>query len=379
MSAPRHPQWTGLPQARLSALQLALEAPSLAPEKPSTAETCLPASPPVSEPFPATRLLNPSHDSERDVRLPRLMQVRGMKKQLEGLERELESGGRFDGDGHRGVQHLSAVVEHLEETYASDFLPQHTQLQLISPRNFFTGRLFHVKGRNVPRTPGLEFVLDAKAPDGARYVGPELRQADGLVFMALLNLCRDYRVGKQACFDVAAMTLALWGAYNGQQRKRLKQTIQRLQRATIEFSGFTVQLVQRFEHPVCGEWSVALDRDIVQLFRLQQEVWLDLSLRLRLSEGLTTWLYGYIRSQTRLIPWPVDDLRERCGSEAHDKAFREMLGKSLTQLAHEGVIDSGWSLKGKMVHWRKPLTRRCVDPRDGSATCAVGANVVATA
>lgn len=348
-----HPQRSGLTQARLSALQHALGAPPSAPKKPATAVAPRPASPSVSEPFPATRLVDPSHDSERDVRVPRLMQVRGMKNQLEGLAHELQAGGQFDADGHRGVQHLSAVVEHLEKAYASDFLPQHTQHQLISPRNFFTGRLFHVKSRNVPRALSLEFLLDGRAADGARYVGPELRQGDDLVFMALLNLCRDYRVGKQACFDVAAMTEALWGAYNGQQRKRLKQTIQRLQRATIEFSGFTVQLVQRFEHPACGEWSVALDRDIVQLFRLQQEVWLDLSLRLRLSEGLTTWLYGYIRSQTKLIPWPIDNLRERCGSEAHDKAFREMLGKSLAQLAREGVIDGGWSLKGSMVHWRK--------------------------
>ncbi|NKI93906.1 plasmid replication initiator TrfA [Rhizobacter sp. SG703] len=285
------------------------------------------------------------------------MQVRGKKNQLDGLTRELENRGRFDGDSFREVQHLLAEVEHLEEAFARDFLPQHTQRQLLSPRNFFTGRLFHVKGRNVPRAPSVEFALDAGAIDGPRYVGPELRQGDGLVFMALLNLCRDYRVGKQACFGVAAMTKALWGVdYNGQLRKRLKQTIQRLQRATIEFSGFTVQLVQRFEHPARGEWSVALDRDIVQLFHLQQEVWLDLSLRLRLSEGLTTWLYGYIRSQSRLIPWSIDNLRERCGSDAHDKAFRDTLRTSLSQLAREGVIDSGWSLKGRMVHWRKPLT-----------------------
>lgn len=302
-----------------------------------------------------TRLLDPSHDAERDVRLNRVMELRAMKGQLEALQRELKAQGRPGGDVYNGVRHLMEVVERLEKRMKKDFIPQHASFQLLSPQIFFTSRLFHVKSRTVPRAPSVEFSLNAGDSDGCRYIGPELRQGDGLVFMALLNLCRDYRVGKQVCFDVEAMTVALWGAYNGQQRTRLKKTIQRLQRATIEFPGFTVQFVQRFEHPKCGGWSVALDPDIVQLFRFQREVWLDLSLRLRLSEGLTTWLYGYIRSQTRLIPWSIGDLRKRCGSDAQDKAFKEMLTKSLKQLAAEGIIDNGWSLKGKVVHWRKPL------------------------
>ena len=278
-----------------------------------------------------------------------------MKAQLEGLQRELKAQGWRGGDLYNGVRHLEAVVERLDKAIKKDFIPQHAQEQFISPRSFFTSKLFHVRSTRAPRAACVAFTLDAKASDVARYVGPELRQGDGLVFMALLNLCRDYRVGKQACFDVAAMSEALWGSYNGQRRERLRRCIQRLQRSTIEFSRLTVQLVQRFEHPKFGEWSVSLDRDIVELFRSQQAIWLDLPLRLRLSEGLTTWLYGYIRSQSWLIPRPIDDLRQRCGSDADDKHFREVLGKSLKQLADEGIIDSGWSLKGKMVHWRLPL------------------------
>jgi hypothetical protein len=276
------------------------------------------------------------------------MELRVMKCQLENLQSELKARNMVSGgDILNGVQHISGVVEELETLLKRDFVPQHSRQQLISPPNFFTGRLFHVKGRGVARAKCQEFPLDSRSPEGARYIGPELRQGDGLVFMALLNLCRDYRVGKHAGFAVAAMAKALWSDYNGQQRTRLKLTVQRLQRATIEFPGFTVQLVQRFEHPKFGDWSVALDPDIVKLFRDQREVWLDLPLRLRLSEGLTTWLYGYIRCQTTLIPWSIDDLRERCGSDSDHNNFREMLAKSLRQLAHEGIIDSGWFLKGK--------------------------------
>ena len=278
-----------------------------------------------------------------------------MRRQLEGMQRELQVQTWADGgDLFNGVRHLVEVIECLEVGMQADFVPQHAQLELVSPRYFFTGCLFNVKNRSAPRAAQLEFSLDRGSPDGPRYMGPELRQDDGLVFMALLNLCRDYRVGKQACFDVSAMTMALGGRYNGQKRTRLKRIIQRLQRATIEFPGFTVQLVQRFEHPKFGDWSVALDRHIVELFRVQQTVWLDLSLRLHFPEGLTTWLYCYVRSQTKLIPWRIVDLRERCGSDGNLKTFREMLGKSLRHLANVGVIDSGWSLDGQLVRWRKP-------------------------
>lgn len=278
-----------------------------------------------------------------------------MRRQLEGMQGELQVHTWADGgDLFNGVRHLLEVIECLEVGMQADFVPQHAQLELVSPRCFFTSCLFNVKNRSAPRAAQLEFLLDRGSPDGPRYIGPELRQDDGLVFMALLNLCRDYRVGKQACFDVSAMTMALGGRYNGQKRTRLKRIIQRLQRATIEFPGFTVQLVQRFEHPKFGDWSVALDRHIVELFRIQQTVWLDLSLRLHFPEGLTTWLYCYVRSQTKLIPWRIEDLRERCGSDGNHKTFREMLGKSLQQLALVSVIDNGWSLDGQLVRWRKP-------------------------
>jgi hypothetical protein len=242
-------------------------------------------------------------------------------------------------------------------------MPQHGQSQGIGPQSFFTSKLFHVKSKAAPRASTVEFTLGADSSNCARFVGPELRQGDAIVFMTLLNLCRDYLLGKDVSFDAAAMTRALWGSYNGQQRARLKSSIQRLQRSTIEFADFTVQLVQRFEHPRGGDWCVALDRGIVELFGRERYVWLELPIWLQLSKGLTTWLYGYICSQQTLIPTPISNLHERCGSDANDKAFREMLSNALKQLASKGIIDSGWHLKDERVHWRKPLTKKPASAR----------------
>jgi len=308
--------------------------------------------------FPPTRISNPSHDAEADLRLPRELELRAKRFELKSLENEYKSAEwPSQGEALGGVQHVSALVEELTSRMKRDFIPQHSQEQLIALRSIFASRIFHVRGKRVPRHPLVAFPLLPGASGGPRYLGPELRQSDGIVFMALLNLCRDYRVGKQTSFDAARMAEAISGSYNGQQRARLKAAIQRLQRATIELPDFTVQLVQRFEHPKRGEWSVALDPDIVKLFQADQTVWLDLNVRLSLSEGLATWLYGYVRSQQRLIPASIDGLRERCGSEASDKTFRGMLSLALEQLSDHGVIDSGWRLQGNHVRWRKPLLK----------------------
>lgn len=342
-----------LPAARLHALQLGLSAPSPAAAAPPEATGPAPAPPPVSEPFPPIRLRDPSHDEERDVRLPRLLELRAWEQQLQGLQDDLKEQRHPGSDVYSGITHAQSVVDRLQEEFDRDFMPQHGQRQLIGPRSFFTSMLFHVRSKAKPREESVELDLSSDASDYARFVGPELRQGDGLVFMALLNLCRDYRLGKQACFDAAAMAKALWKHYKGQQRERLKRSIQRLQRSTIELAHVTVQLVLRFEHPRRGDWCVVLDRDIVELFSREQHVWLNLPIRLQLREGLTTWLYGYICSQQKLIPTLIADLRDRCGSDAQDKAFREMLINALKQLASKGIIDSGWFLKGERVHWRK--------------------------
>jgi hypothetical protein len=343
-----------LPVERLDVLQVGLATPLPTTVTSTNASKKTKTPPrPTDELFAVTRLLNPSHDEERDVRLPRLMELNAWKAQHEDLQDELMSHSRPGSDLYNGIRHTGAVVKRLNDEYEADFIPQHRPLQGISPRVFLQTRLFRIRSRTKPREANLTLTLSCSASDYVRFVGPELRQDDGLVFMVLLNLCRDYRVGKQACFNVARMTTLLWGSYNGQTRKRLKDCVQRLQRSTIEFPEFTVQLVQHFGHPKRGDWYVALHRSIVALFERERYVWLDLTTRLRLEDGLTSWLYGYICSQTTLIPWSIDDLRECCGSSACSKTFREMLSNALKQLALEGVIDGGWWLDDAKVHWRK--------------------------
>lgn len=242
----------------------------------------------------------------------------------------------------------------LEGLLQSDFLPQHGPRQLLSPRAFFVSPLFRVCSKRLTRERSV--ALDLKNAQGdviLRYQGPELRQSDGLIFMALLNLVRDVRTGERVSFTADDVCRTVFGRYDGPTRASLKDHIKRLQRGLIEFDNFSVQLCLRFEFPARGTWSVALDKDIVQLFRRSPEVWLDLPKRLALPEGLSTWLYAFIESQTRLIPASIESLRALCGSDASSESFPRTLRLALKELSRQEVIDEGWSMKGGTVHWRK--------------------------
>lgn len=256
---------------------------------------------------------------------------------------------------YREIQEQQDEQHRLEQVLEQDFMPQHGPLQLLSPRAFFVSPLFRVASKRLTRQRDISLEMTSPHTGGKalRYTGPELRQSDGLVFMTLLNLVRDVRVGERVSFNAEQLCRAAFGRYDGPTRNLLRDHVKRLQRGLVEFEEFSVQLCLRFEYPKRGAWSVALDKDVVQLFQRSAQVWLDLPKRAALPEGLSTWLYAYVESQTRLIPLRIDSLRALCGSDASSESFPRTLRLALKELTAHGVLDEGWSMKGGVVHWRK--------------------------
>ena len=84
-------------------------------------------------------------------------------------------------------------------------------------------------------------------------------------------------------------------------------------------------------------------------------IWLDLNLRRELTEGLATWLYGYVRGQARLRPTPLEQLRDACGSDARTVgAFQRSLYPALRELTAVGVLEDGSRVVDGVLHWRRP-------------------------
>ena len=253
------------------------------------------------------------------------------------------------------IRHHADTAYVLELDLQQKFIPLHTPDQFLGARIFFVSALFGVRSTKEARQLHIEMQLPAKdGADPIQYVGPELRQSDALVFLALLHMLRDFRTGVAATLLPEAVCRSLFGRYDGNARRQLREHIQRLQQGLLIFRTFSVQLCQTFEYPKTGPWTVALDRHIVELFSSSPAVWFPLQERLLLPDGLATWFYTYISSQMRLIPMQLDTLRSLCGSQATDKAFSNRTRDALKLLARLGTIDPGWSLKGGQVRWRKP-------------------------
>lgn len=208
----------------------------------------------------------------------------------------------------------------LEQDLKDNFLPQHHERQLIGARALFVSPLFHVRSKSTPRLEHVELQLTPANGDmPIRYLGPELRQSDARVFLALVNVLRDLKVGVTASFPVREMCVAVFGRHDGDTRQQLREHIRRLQRGLLVFSSFSVQMVLRFDYPSSRAWHVCLDPHIVELFKVTPMVWLDLEQRLSLSDGLSSWLYGYIQSQSHLIPMNPETLRLLCGAHSQGR------------------------------------------------------------
>lgn len=242
----------------------------------------------------------------------------------------------------------------LETRLQTNFIPQHSPNQFLSPRAFFQSSLFNARGRSVTRRPNIELeLLSFDGRPALKYSGPELRQSDSRVFLALLHMLRDIHVGTRVLLQPEQVCVALFGRYDGNSRKQLLSHIQRLQKGLLLTDTFSVQLCQEFDYPKRGPWRVALHPHIVELFQVSPKVWLSMPTRLSLPEGLPTWLYAYIESQTRLIPMRIDTLRTLSGSDSGARSFTNNMRLALRELASRGVLASGWSLRGGQVRWLK--------------------------
>lgn len=272
----------------------------------------------------------------------------------------------------RVVQDSLLEEERIEQELDTKFIPQHGSGQLISPRAFFVSPLFRVSSRSTARSDSVTLEMKSERQGLVlKYIGPELRQSDGLVFMALLNLTRDAQAGCTVHFSAEEMCRAVFQRYDGKSRVLLKDHIVRLQRGLVQFADVSVQLCQRFHFPSRGQWSVALDADIVTLFKTSMNVWVDFQRRRVVPEGLSSWLYGFIESQSRLIPMPLPTLQGLCGSDAEPESFARMLRRSLNDLVELQVIDEGWTIRQGFVRWRKTRPTGTITST-GSATTAAG-------
>lgn len=314
-------------------------------------------------PLPEPVLVDEVCDPDKDFRahhLEELRTYRGLMDLVATEARQAKNGSTEKSELWNQRRAVQEVVDGMQLILDEEFIYMHSSSQLVGNRFIFRSPLFNVRNQNVTRNARIRLSLPLDGETTVLYEGPELRQDDLLVFMALLNIARDVRLGKAVGFSAQHVCLTLWGYYDGPVRARLQKMISRLQEAILSFPTFRVQLIQRFDFPKKGLWSVRLDADIVKLFpckkkkEVDEVVRLDLEQRLSLTSGLASWLYGYIRSQSTLIPTKVERLRQLSGSGGKLDGFRSSLITAMGVLAAARLVYAGWHIdRYDMLRWLK--------------------------
>ncbi len=292
-------------------------------------------------------------DEHQDWRQALQSHNKYLREQRAALQREYPSRGDRNADYHSELQHFTDGIEENERQLKA-FISGHRQGRFLGSSPLLTLPILTVGNRRTPRDLIRKLQLRTLTLGPLNCSGPELRQEDGLVFLALVRISQDVRPGRSVGFIPGEVCQALFGFDNGAARCRLRDSISRLQDTKLSFTTFSVQLAGRFDYPARGPWSVALDPDILRLFENGLHVWLEDSKRLNYGSGVESFLYCYVCSQTTLIPTKLEQLRRLSGSRATSKAFREECREALAVLSAGGDIDSGWFIdKHEMVHWCK--------------------------
>lgn len=294
-------------------------------------------------------------DEHQDWRQALQSNNKYLREQRATLQREYPSRADRNADYHSELQHFNDGIEENERQLKA-FIAGHRQGRFLGSSPLLTLPIFTVGNRSASRDSMRALELRTLTLGPLTCTGPELRQEDGLVFLALVRISQDVRPGRSVGFIPGEVCQALFGFDNGVARRRLRECIGRLQDTKLSFETFSVQLAGRFDYPPRGPWRVALDRDILRLFENGLHVWLEDSKRLNYGSGLASYLYGYVCSHTLLIPTKLERLRTLSGSRATSKAFRDECRDALAVLSAGGDIDVGWFIdKHDRVHWRKPL------------------------
>lgn len=214
---------------------------------------------------------------------------------------------------------------------------------LFSVANVRAGARKYVKQQPIAALAGI----------GITYTGEQLRQDDEDVFLQILHVARAQELGTEVRFTAYSMISELGWSKNTASYKRLVDCLDRMKASAVAVTvedkrgareNYTGSLIRsfRWREDASGtslrEWTVLLEREIVNLFNPQSYTRLDWKMRLKLP-ALEKWLHSFYHTHAHPFPYSVETIHKLCGSEAKDLAkFRYKLKQALANLVDKGFF-----------------------------------------
>jgi len=206
------------------------------------------------------------------------------------------------------------------------------------------------------------------------YTGQELRQDDEDVFLQVLHLAKEQKLGENISFTAHSMLVALGWTINSESYKRLTICMDRLKATSVRLTvetpgggsmGFAGSLVGEFEwqekasNDPLREWNVSLEKNIVKLFAPDAYSLIHWQTRLDLPP-LAKWLHSFYSTHRDPFPHKVETLHKLTASGSKGlPQFRQKLKAALVQLVDCGfLLGARIDPKSDLVHVERAADRR---------------------
>jgi hypothetical protein len=202
------------------------------------------------------------------------------------------------------------------------------------------------------------------------YKGEELLQDDLSVWMSLINMAREKRIGDAIFFSGYELVKDLGWRMHSDSYNRAKESISRLKANELKIqvktgeSGYAGSLIREYawaaESPDGGaKWMVRFEPMIAELFREDNVTFIEWEQRKKIGTRatLTLWLHAYYMSHRDPFPITIQKLHELSKSEEkHLKSFKVRVRRSLETLLEIGALVS-YRIEGDLVSVKKAVLR----------------------
>lgn len=185
------------------------------------------------------------------------------------------------------------------------------------------------------------------------YRGEELRQSDLTVLLELLHLRAGMASSCEIEFSPYTFCSQIGWSDSRADAERLKESLLRMRQSIVIVErdgakGGTVGFVSQFGWDG-AKWTVTIDERIGGLFSVKP-TYLIIAQRKALSQGLQTWLYGYVRANKCGWAVPLESIHDACGSESKNmQEFARSVREALKKLAAIHVVTPASTVKNGKV------------------------------
>ena len=230
-----------------------------------------------------------------------------------------------------------------------------------APNEFLRSALFNARNRNQPRRYLRQETLAILGKGRITYTGEELRQDDATVWLQLISMSSAVPLGEAVEFTPYEFCKAVGWSPTGEAYTHLRKCLTRLQATAIAFHA------ERIKHtlslsmiPVfCWQdegtrkplprYHVKLAVQLTELFCGSHYTYLLWAQRRQLSEGLATWLHGYLATHRQPFPLAIADIQRVADlTVARSDNLRKSIVCALDALKKVGFLVS-WEIDGKHV------------------------------